>query len=834
MVRKRKLPVVCLFAILSACGLQQKVFAFEAKFPADTAQELGWTPTDESDNVCHGYYQEPLADVLKQNPLEPDQIRVNADEVALTPVGQSKLTGHVVIEQPERIITADRAIITRDKEGRIEQIDLYGHVRVNENGKALASEEAHMYGKNVIVTNDALYRFTTDKSVDLTKTKDKFHYAHSSYGWAAKVKRKEDGILSLHHATYTSCAPGDNIWRLDSNQIDLNRQTGRGKAYGVVFRVKDVPVAYVPYFDFPIDKRRQSGLLFPSFGNSTLNGFTFSIPYYWNIAPNYDATITPQVMSKRGWMMKILGRYLQERGYGDIGGSYLPHDSAFSSFKRHEEVTNPPGKPVNRLKDFGDDRWSVHFFDQRQWNDYITTNVDYGQVSDDYYFQDFGNGFFGNTINQLNQHVGASFSTLHWLGYVNIQHYQTLHPINEPQIPDPYNRMPQVGFEMSYPDIHGVNYDLLGEWNYFDIPHDPYTGQVYTSGNRYYLQPTVSVPIEDEYGYVKPTVELTTRQYNLSHQVPGAMSNITRFIPIVNIDSGLYFDRRISISKTEFRQTLEPRLYYLFAPYSNQNDIPNFDSALQPFGLNQLFRMNRFDGYDRIGDANQVTVALSSALIDDMEGYEKARLTVGQIVYFRNREVNLCNVPGCNDQDISPGNPSNKDAVSPLVGAVIYNVNPDWHITADTAWDGLRSIFSNANIDLYYSKQQKKIFDIGYHFARNGEIIDDQSKNLQQANLGFFWPVKERWGTIGALNYDFSNKRPNLYFAGLEYSSCCYAVRAVVERTFIALNPDRSEQYATNVYFQVLLRTLGNIGNNDAGHLLTTHIPGYQDLMKNP
>ncbi len=834
MVRKRKLPAVCLFALISFCGIQRTAFAFDAKFPPDTAQKLGWTTTDEPDNLCHGYYQEPLADVLKHTPLEPDQIRVNADEVSLAPQGESKLTGHVVIEQPERIITAQKAIITRDKDGRIEKIDLYGDVRIHENGRSLMTEEAHMYGKNVIVANDALYRLTTDKTVDLTKTGDNFHYQHSSYGWAGKIKRDENGILKLHHATYTACAPTDSHWRLDSNQVNLDRQSGRGEAYGVVFRVKDVPVAYIPYFDFPIDKRRQSGFLFPSFGTSTLNGFTFSLPYYWNIAPNYDATFTPQVMTKRGFMMKAIGRYLQERGYGDIAGTYLPHDSEFSSFKKHEEKLNPPSKSLNRLLDYGDDRWSAHFFDQRQWNDYITTNVDYSKVSDDYYFQDFGNGFFGNTINQLNQQVGVSFSTLHWLGYANVQRYQTLHPINEPQIPDPYNRLPQIGFAMSYPDVLGVNYDMLGEWNYFDKPHDPYSGEVYPSGNRFYLQPTVAVPIEREYGYIKPTVELTARQYELTHQPVNAANSITKTIPIVNIDSGLYFDRQFVLAKSDYRQTLEPRLYYLFAPYSDQNDIPNFDSALQPFGLNQLFRLNRFDGYDRVGDANQATLALSSALIDEMQGFERARLTIGQIVYFRNREVTLCNIPGCSDQETNPGTVSNKDDLSPLVGAVAYNVNPDWHFTADTAWDGIRSIFSNANIDLYYSQNQKKIFDIGYHFARNGEFINDKAQNLQQASLGFSWPVREHWGTIGAFSYDFSNKRPNLYFAGLEYSSCCYAVRGVVERTFIALNQNRNEQYATNVYFQVLLKTLGNIGNNDAGHLLATHIPGYRDIMKNP
>lgn len=795
-----------------------------AKAPSSQqiVEELQWQQSATSTNYCHGYFRDNFLDTPPKD-LNADQTRIQADEASLIAEGKSVLSGNVVIEQSSRRVFADQAFIYRDASGEITRIDLYGHVRSEAQGKLIYAEEAHLYPNDVIELKKIRYRMElAESNLDGTgKT--------NAHGWGERYKRHESGIISIRDATYTTCSPVEKVWRVRAEHLELDREKGRGYARNATFLIKDVPIAYLPYLNFPIDDRRETGFLFPTYSNSNRSGFNLNVPFYWNMAPNYDATITPQWYSKRGILTEGLFRYLDTHGSGNLDGTFMPHDSAFAEFKSDQIEKHPPSRLRSNLEDTDNDRWFYHLGDEHRFGEHWSTHIDFNRVSDDYYFQDFGSGLWSNTQNQLNQIGTVYFSSLHWGGTLNFQNYQTLHPINSSPVSDPYVRLPQLAFWSDYPDVHDVNYQLSGEGVYFDKPNDPYTGERYTSGQRYHLEPSVAYPVQSSVGFLIPKLKLMATQYNVTLPAPGEPASVNSVIPIFSLDSGVYFDREWRIGDHFYQQTLEPRLFYLYVPFHDQTDLPIFDTNLQPFSSNLLFVDNRFSGIDRIGDANQVTVALTSRFLDDNDGSEKVNLTLGQIYYFQDRKVPLCYGTTCIDDDI--GNPSNTTSDSPLVANFTYQFYPDWYFNLGSAWDIDNSEFFTASSNFYYKKGDKRIVNVGYNFLRNGDQIEGQVKNVQQANLSFYWPIKEQWGTIAGWYYDFTERRSLLLFGGVEYSGCCYAARLVAEKSFVNADVQGKEKFENTVYLQILLKSLGSVGRNDAGSLLQTHVPGYYDLM---
>lgn len=829
------------------------------------AERLGWVEQPVTpQNVCGGYYQEEeLPD--GGGPVLPfDQMPVNItfEEATFRQEGASSLTGDVTLLQPQRVLSSERADLYRNAEtAQFTEVDLYGNVKSREPGKLILGDTAHM---NLLTKagsfRNALYRLSLDPTflqpVLLDRPQDR-KITLTAQGQAEEIHQTKRGFIDLYQATYSTCPPGNNDWRWKARKIALNREEGRGVARDAVLTVKDVPVFYTPYLSFPLDKRRKSGILFPSFGIRGTGGLYFLVPYYWNIAPNYDATISPAVYTKRGLQINTEFRYLTEKSFGTILASFLPNDRAFAQFQKTQPAVSlaaHPNDPYyqagrNQLINGGNNRYSLAWKNKTQWSPNWSSTVNYSRVSDDYYFRDFVNAPTVALQNQLLQQGDLLYTGQNMMFRGLLQQYQTLHPITQAPVSEQYRKLPQLSYSMAYPGQRfGLNYQLNTDYVHFTRRLDP--GQSSASappqGDRFYFQPGVSLPLTSISGYIIPSLQFQMTSYQLSNQPIGYNNYITRALPIVSVDSGLYFDRDLTINKQPFQQTLEPRLFYLYVPYRDQYQIPIFDTSLQPFNYDQIFRTNRFSGFDRIGDANQVTMAVTTRFIDQDTGQEKLKASIGAISYFQNRRVNLCTIPNgspacLNGQQFTTGYISPTASMSPIVAQATYNFNPKWSLTGNVSWNPPGDM-QNGDMSIRYQPLPDRIISVGYRYLKNGDKLSSLNgqpilpgnplNNLSQTTIAGSWPIRHQWRVVGSWNYNISHRHSQTYFYGLEYNSCCWATRLVIARTFTGLNNANTPLFSQAVYFQVQLKGFGNLGTNDPRAVLGL-VPGYRDQFSN-
>ena len=560
------------------------------------SQCLGWEANDTS-SICRGFYQPinitPLADA--------DETQISADRVSFYPAGRSELVGHVEVHQMQRVVNAQTAYVYRDPKTRqVTQIELLGNVRYLEPGRLMVARKATINPNDKSGrVDDVLYRF------------DVKHAAASLPAWgrAHFIERFANQDYLLRKATYSTCAPQDRAWQIEASEITLNNANATGVAKNALLRVADLPLIYTPYMSFPTSNARKSGFLMPIYGYSNVGGFDLALPYYLNIAPDFDATIVPHEYSLRGTMIGGEARFMTEHSAGMVGGNFLPNDRAFNEYL----ISNRDKFPV--LNGVSTDRWSFLLHESTQFNSHLRMNINYQQVSDDYYLQDFSSNLAVMTENQLLRQGNLTYTTDHWLFNGMLQSYQTMHPVNQSMVADAYERLPQLLAQGSYNDLPlNANFTMLGQFDYFRWPNRE---QPVPQGPRYHVNPILSVPMINPWGYLTPEVQLVDNYYDLHSGNVIEANSVNRTIPRFSVDSGLTFERSGSLRGNKYTQTLEPRLYYLDVPYQNQSVVPSFDSAYMIFNSEQLFRTNRFSGFDRIGDANQLAYALTSRWISD-------------------------------------------------------------------------------------------------------------------------------------------------------------------------------------------------------------------------
>ncbi|MDA9272029.1 LPS assembly protein LptD [bacterium] len=789
------------------------------------AHLLGWQ-AHPSACLCQGYYQ---PDVI--TPLEDvDQIQINADNVSFYTIGRSKLKGHVEVRQMQRVVNAQTATIYRDaKTNQVTQIELYEQVRYLEPGRLMLAKKA------VINPNDksghveqAIYRFDTQRAGATLP----------AWGRANWIERLANQDYILRNVTYSTCAPTDRAWEIEASEITLDNVNATGVARNARLRVGDLPVFYSPYLSFPTSNARKSGFLMPLTGYSNVGGFDLALPYYWNIAPNYDATFTPHMYTRRGVMLGGDFRFLTDQSAGMIGGNFLPNDAAFNEFL----LKNKDQYPI--LRGISSDRWSFLLHENTQFNPNLQMHINYQQVSDAYYLQDFSTNLAISTENQLLRQGDLTYTTDHWLFSGALQSYQTLHPINQSEVSNIYERLPQLLAQGMYADLpFHANASLLGQFDYFRWPVNDATQP---QGPRYHLNPILALPQIKPWGYITPEVQLVENNYNLTYGSPtsGGFINqgqsFNRAIPRYSIDSGLSFERSTGLGGHAFTQTFEPRLYYLNVPYQNQSAFPAFDSAYMIFNTDQLFRNNRFSGFDRIGDANQMAYAATSRWISAETGREKASFSIGQIRYFADRQVQLCyNKSGqCTDTSLFLGYLSPIASSSPIASKAVYELNSAWVASGDYVWDPFTHATNNGYLNLHYQPAPNRILGFGYNYLVNGNIIETpnvgiQNNALHQATASYAWPLNEQWSSLGVYSYNISEGYSMMTFFGLQYDSCCWAMRLLGGRTFKSLTPDAlTPQYNNNVYFQVLLKGLGSVATSDPASTIQSYLPGYANIFQ--
>lgn len=788
--------------------------ALRAKF----AQCLGWQATPSSP-ICLGAYQ-PITVIPLAN---PDELHITADSVSFYQTKRSSLSGRVEIQQTQRIVNAQTAYIYRDaKSNQINKIEFLGNVHYLEPDKLMIARTATINPRDQSgETHDVLYRFNAERN----------HFALPAWGRASLIQRFANKDYLLQQATYSTCAPQDKAWDIEAKSISINNAKATGVARHAVLRLNRWPVFYAPYLSFPTNKERKSGFLMPLFGYSNVGGWDLGTPYYWNIAPNYDMTITPHVYSERGVMLSDEFRYLTADSTGIFKGSFLPDDKAFKQFLTDHEASFP------QLRGDSANRWAVGFANSTRILPALTLNVNAEQVSDDYYLQDFSSNLAQITQRQLLRQADLNYSTEHWLFRGMGQSYQTLHPVNEPPISSVYERLPQLlahGYYYNLP--FNANLNILGQYDQFHWPVDFWNATAAPQGPRFHFNPILSVPVVKPWGFVTPSLQLVENYYQIENV--GGIDNqqFNRTIPRYSVDSGLYFERTLSLNNDAYTQTLEPRLFYLRVPYQNQAAIPIFDSGTMIFNADQLFRTNRFSGFDRIGDANQLAYALTSRWLFEETGAEKASFSVGQIKYFADRKVQLCqNISGyCVTNPYTMGYLSPTYGVSPIASRAAYRVNSVWGLSTDYIWDPATKATNNADLNVLYNPLASGVISAGYSYLTNADITQvrnngSQNNALHQAIVAYAWPLNEKWSSLGAYSQNISKNYSMMSLLGVQYDSCCWAMRILGGRTFKNLNASFEPRYNNNIYVQLLLKGLGSVASSDPHKMLGTYIPGYSD-----
>jgi LPS-assembly protein len=800
---------------IEACVIERNV-ALTPVLRSYVAHCLGWE--DEQQSLCKGSYR-----ASNITPVANEEVQIQADEASLYPEGRSELQGNVEIRESQRIVNAKTAYIYRDpKTKEVTKIELVGDVQYQEPDRLMIARKALINPQEKSGwVEDVLYRFSNSRSNAILP----------AWGRAGLVERFANQDYRLQKATYSTCAPQNNAWQIEASEITLDKAKSKGVAKNAVLRIHDWPLLYTPYLSFPTTNERKSGFLMPLYGYSNVGGFDFGLPYYWNIAPNYDATITPHLYTRRGLMMGGDFRFLTSNSTGLASAHFLPDDRAFGNYLEENRDQYPT------LRHLSEDRWSVLLHENTQFTSNLRMGINYQQVSDDYYLQDFSTNLAILTQNQLLRQGELTYTTEHWLLNGMMQSYQTLHPINQSTVSDIYERFPQLLARGAYGDLPmHANFHVLAQFDNFHWPANTY---LQPEGPRYHLNPILSIPQLAPWGYFTPSVQFVENYYDVQYHGGADARTFSRFIPRYSADSGLYFERSTSWMGSGFTQTLEPRLYYLNVPYHNQTPVPVYDSAYMIFNVDQLFRTNRFSGFDRIGDANQLAYALTTRLLTDETGREKASFTLGQIHYFNDRKVQLCYAAdgSCTDNSLFLGYLSPLADTSPIASRLTYQLSSSWLISGDYVWDPYTDATNNGNLNFHYQPAANKIINLGYTYLVNGDVTQVansaiQNSALHQATVSYAWPLNDNWSGLGVYSYNISKRYDMNTFLGVQYDSCCWAFRVLGGRTFKSLSPTTlSPQYNNNVYLQFLLKGLGSVASTDPASTIRTYLPGYQDIF---
>ena len=690
-------------------------------------------------------------------PAEPSKnkpVFIAAERLQGHPGRDIEAIGKAELSNGEQFISADRMKyheVTEDGEAD-------GAVRIEKRGDILEGSQLKFNLAN--------------KTGELSKPNYRLKDA-SSRGHAEMMRFEGENNYRLQQATYTTCPAGDDSWFIQVADMEIDKSKKTGTARGVKLTFKDVPLFYTPWMSFAFSKERKSGLLAPTYGTNVRTGLELTVPFYWNIAPNYDATISTRMMSKRGVALNNEFRYLTNLSSGTVLLDVLPYDLA----TQHS-------------------RWRTSFWHNQNLTNGFWSRLDYNRVSDDAYFRDLGNNLnLTSRTNLLQQALVGYSRNLGNEGTLNVvgmaQQFQT---IQDPlaTIVSPYKRLPQLTVTANKPDILGADFNFFGSGTNFSHP-------TLISGQRVVLFPSVSYPMRNAFGYITPKIGIHHTRYYLDAFGTSPESNPTRTLPLFSVDTGVAFDRTISLRGEQFTQTLEPRLFYVYVPFRDQNNLPNFDSAKTDFSFAQMLTENRFSGSDRINDANQVTYALTSRLIEPGSGKERLRLAIGQQISFINRQITL------DQPNTIPRRPN-------FIAAVTGFLTPTISTDSSMQFDQRAFTAEVVRSGVSYRPEPGKVLNVGYRFTRDV---------LHQVDASSQWRWTEKWQTVARINYSLQDHRILEGLAGLEYNACCWSLRFVLQHLTTA-----TQKTTTAAFLQLELNGLMQIGSNPL-QVLQRSIPGY-------
>jgi LPS-assembly protein len=778
-------------------------------------------------------YQIPIASDLA---ADDHRIHIDSDDALVDADGNAVLNGRVKVRQDARSVTSD-SVTYDEKTGRV---SVKGGVDF-EDPKLRVRSDTGRYDISGAANFDRANFQLMDRN---------------GRGIAKDIDVLPDGKLSLTQVRYTSCPLGNEDWLLQAASLNIDSNAQEGVARNVIMRFKDVPIFYTPYISFPVGDERKSGLLFPSFGHSGSNGFELEVPYYFNLAPNYDLTLTPGLLTARGVQLAEQFRYLTSNSHGQIDATFLPDDKQDHS-----------------------DRSYLHFTHITDFKEGMRFDADISDVSDHSYFEDFAVGSDQTSVTFLERRADLLYYDDFWRVRAELQNFQTIDIFNVlttcsgtgPTGPAafcdqrPYSRVPRIQADALWP-VANTPLELV-----LDSEIVNFVREIGPTGVRLNVAPEIRWSTREPGYFFEPAVGYDFTQYDLKNAADsgsGSPSTPTRKLPYARVDAGLVFERDAG-SHGQRTQTLEPRVVYSYVPYRNQDDLPIFDTGLPDLNLTELFRTNRYVGEDRIGDANQVALALTTRLFDHVTGAQYLSATIGQIRYFSIPRVGLpdvvslqaagdtlVTVPGVNPLAL-PG----QALVTPR-GQILMNMPgyvaglpvqafaaagsalttpafPASDIVADVAltaykhisfnfdylWNPYTSQTDKSEVSVQYRPDASRVVNIGCRFQEN---VLTQTPILKQWDGSFAWPISSHWNAVGRWVYSLQDRQTIEQVAGFEYKSCCWKLQ-LVQRRYVRVTSGPTGLTAgldTSIALQLELTGLSSVGKS-ANTFLEREIRGY-------
>jgi LPS-assembly protein len=700
----------------------------------------------------------PLRPGYTDASTDPASTEIRAETSRLVAEGMSQFSGDVEIVRGRNAIRAE--VVTYE----------------DATGIFNASGRTHLWDGSLIWAGESA---TYDLNSEVSSLYEGRYWLQNGRGRGHAGYLQHDrpaDVTILTDVDYSTCPLSDEAWRISAAKIKLDHKSDRGSATNAILRVRDIPVFYFPYVNFPISDKRKSGFLAPVIGSSNDSGSDVRVPYYWNMAPNYDATITPRILGDRGVMLGTELRHKGQRSRSEANVEYLPGD----------DLRN------------GEDRSFVALSHQQSlFRGRGRLRGVFNNVSDDEYFEDFGRSISATSQRFLNRQL--SFRYAHQGTRINAlaQSYQTVDNTIAPSRA-PYRRLPQVTVDHNFRKIGNFLPSISSENTYFE--RDGTVG-----GGRLMLAPALSYEYIRPHISVVPKFTLNHTQYLLDDPDSVFDDNESRSVATFSLDTKLFMERQFSLFGQNHLQTFEPRLFYLAVPNVDQGGLPRFDGREVEVSFRNIFRENRFTGGDRIGDANQVTAAVTSRLLDTENGREAMRISIGQIYYFRDRKVTL---PGATRID---------DSLSELVAEAAANLGPDWNLRGTLQWDPNEPRTEKSAIALRYRPNLETVVNLSYRFRR-------ANTDIEQTDVSMRLPLTDSLSFVGHWNYSLPEKRSLDTVAGIEFESCCWGLRLVARR-FLR---NSEGAFDNGIFLQVQFRGLGAFGR-ESRSFLRRGIPGYED-----
>ena len=682
---------------------------------------------------------------------------ISAEHLQGNKDSQFEASGKVELRQGEQAIFADHLLYRQDSRDLVAE----GNVRLEQSG-------------NVITGPMLQLNLDTDiGKMTQPKYQIGINHAHGSAD-ILNIESRQNYIL--HNANYTTCPAGNDDWLLKMGLLEIDRNRQVGIAHHARIEFMGVPILYAPWMDFSLSGQRKTGFLGPTFGSTGKGGSEVTLPFFWNIAPNRDATIAPRVMAKRGQMLENEFRYLEKNFGGEAHLDVLPDDKLTR--------TSRTRAALKHTQNLG-----------RGW----VGLADLNYVSDDAYFRDLSGAVSSTSQTNLVREAMLTYGDTWWNAAIRVQRFQTL---QDPVVPVtiPYRRAPQITFDAQRV-LAGVKVAMAGE--YVDFRHP-----TAINGQRLVAYPSVSYPVIAKPAfYLTPKFGIHKTAYRLGENNSTGQPNSEHTIPIFSLDSGAVMEREWSSSEQSYVQTLEPRAFYVHIPYRDQSALPNFDSAQADFSFAQMFTENRFFGNDRIGDADHVTLALTSRLLVQDSGAEQLRVALGQRYSLKTPRVNL-NTPSAT---------TNK---SDFLLAASGKLARAWSVDSALQYNPNQSQVEKINFAGRYQPESGKVLNLGYRYTRN---------SLRQVDVSTQWPLHGRWQGVARWNYSLRDQHMLEALAGLEYNQSCWALRLVAQRFVTATN-----EVSHGIFIQLELTDLVPLGYGNPLDVLKQSVPGYSKTNTTP